>query len=141
VEDLKKIPHDSSLRNPLLAQVYFAGWIKRWGSGTTRILELCRQQGLPEPEFRSEKDRFELVFYKDPYTEERLQEMGLNERQVRAGLWVKEHGSITNREYRELSGLSDEGARQDLTVLIEKGVLQRKGRGRSTYYVLGEIGD
>jgi len=142
VEDLKKSPHDSSLRNPLLAQVfYFAGWIERWGSGTTRILELCHQQGLPEPEFRSEKDRFELVFYQSPYTEERLREMGLNERQVRAVLWVKEHGRITNRKYRELSGLSDEGARQDLTVLIEKGVLQRKGKGRSTHYILGKVGD
>ncbi len=142
VEDLKRSPHDSSLRNPLLAQVfYFAGWIERWGSGTTRILELCRRQGLPEPAFRSEKGRFELVFYQDPYSEERLRNMGLNDRQVKAVLWVKEHGRSTNREYRELSEVSAEAARQDLTVLVARSILQRKGNGRSTSYVLSELGD
>lgn len=141
VEDLKKTPHDSRLRNPLLAQVfYFAGWIERWGSGTTRIVELCRQQGLPEPDFRSEKGRFEIIFSKDPYTEERLREIGLNERQVKAVLWVKEHGRITNKEYRELSGLSDEGARKDLRALVGKGVLQLEGKGRSAHYVLRKVG-
>jgi len=138
VEDLKKSPHDSSLRNPLLAQVfYFAGWIERWGSGTTRILELCRQQGLPEPEFRSEKRRFELVFYKDPYTEERLQEMGLNERQVRAVLWAKEHGEIANKEYQEVCGVSSRTASRDLADLVDRGIFAQLGTtGRGTSYVL-----
>ncbi len=114
VEDLKKSPHDSRLRNPLLAQVfYFAGWIERWGSGTTMIVELCRQQGLPEPDFRSEKGRFEVIFYKNPYTEERLREMGLNERQLKAVLYVKERGKITNKEYQELTGASKPTATRD----------------------------
>jgi ATP-dependent DNA helicase RecG len=142
VEDLKRSPHDSSLRNPLLAQVfYFAGWIERWGSGTTRIVELCRRQGLPEPDFRSEKGRFEVVFYQDPYTGERLREMGLNERQVKAVLYVKEQGSITNREFRELTGLSDEATRKDLAELTEKGLLRVEGKGRSTRYVFPKPGD
>jgi Predicted transcriptional regulator containing an HTH domain and an uncharacterized domain shared with the mammalian protein Schlafen len=34
----------------LLAQAfYYAGHIERWGTGTARILALCREQGLPEP--------------------------------------------------------------------------------------------
>ncbi len=142
VEDLKKSPHDSRLRNPLLAQVfYFAGWIERWGSGTTMIVEFCRQQDLPEPDFRSEKGRFEVIFYKDPYTEERLREMGLSERQVKAVLYVKEEGDITNREFRELTGLSDEAARKDLVELAEKRLLRVEGKGRSTRYVLPKLGD
>jgi len=138
VEDLKKTPHDSSLRNPLLAQVfYFAGWIERWGSGTTMIVELCRQQGLPEPDFRSEKGRFEVIFYKDPYTEERLREMGLNERQVKAVLWVKEGGKITNKEYQELTGASKPTATRDLDTLVTLAILQKMGTtGRGTYYQL-----
>jgi len=34
-------PHPSVLRNPLIAQAfYFAGIIERWGTGTTRIIDV-----------------------------------------------------------------------------------------------------
>lgn len=138
VEDLKKSPHDSRLRNPLLAQVfYFAGWIERWGSGTTMIVEFCRQQDLPEPDFRSEKGRFEVIFYKDPYTEERLQEMGLNERQVKAVLRVKERGEIANKEYQEVCRISSRTASRDLADLVDRGIFEQLGTtGRGTSYAL-----
>ncbi len=145
VADLKKTPHDSRLRNPLLAQAfYFAGWIERWGSGTTRIVGLCQQQGLPEPEFRSQNGRFEVLFLKDQYTEDYLRTMGLDERQMKAVLFVKESGSITNREFRELTGVSDEMARRALSGLTEKGLLAVKGKGRSVRYEVRmpeDIGD
>jgi len=52
VEQLRQPQHLSRPRNPLLAQAfYYAGYIERWGTGTARILTLCREQGLPEPEF------------------------------------------------------------------------------------------
>ncbi|HET6385857.1 MAG TPA: ATP-binding protein [Armatimonadota bacterium] len=43
VEDLLR-PHRSHPRNPLMAQAfYFASVVERWGSGTTRMAELCRE--------------------------------------------------------------------------------------------------
>jgi len=89
----------------LLAQAfYYAGYIERWGTGTARILALCRGQGLPEPEFDAGSYHFCVHFLKDPYTPERLRRMGLNERQIQAILYVKRHGSIGNREYQNLTG-------------------------------------
>ena len=67
--------------------------------------------------------------------------MGLNERQTKAVMYVKEKGRITNKEYRKLTGLSDEGARIDLSELSKKGLLHPKGKGRSVHYVLGTVGD
>ncbi len=135
-------PHRSVLRNPLIAQAfYFAGLIERWGTGTTRIIELCRQQGLPEPEFQHQQGGFLVTFSKDPYTPERLRALGLNERQIQAVLYVKEHGKITNREFRALTGISDEGARLDLKRLVELGILEPRGKGRSVYYALRRVGD
>jgi len=140
-EDLRG-PHRSVLRNPLIAQVfYFAGLIERWGSGTLKIMDLCRQQGLPEPAFENEQGGFRVTFAKDPYTPERLRQMGLNERQVKAVMYVKERGSISNREYRELNAVSDEAARLDLKQLVETGVLIGEGKGRSVRYVLSRVGD
>ena len=101
------------------------------------IVEFCRQQGLPEPDFRSEKGRFEVTFYKDPYTEERLREMGLSERQVKAVLYVKERGRVTNKEYQELTGASKPTATRDLEKLAVLAVLQKIGTtGKGTYYQL-----
>ncbi len=135
-------PHSSVLRNSLIAQVfYFAGIIERWGTGTTRIIRLCREQGLPEPEFNNWQGGVRVVFLKDPYTLERLRQMGLNERQVKAVLFVKKHGTISNSDYRRLTGVSDETARQDLIGLMKCNLLKVQGKGRATKYVLGKSGD
>jgi ATP-dependent DNA helicase RecG len=60
---------------------------------------------------------------------------------MKAAMYVKEKGRITNKEYRELSGLSDEGARIDLSELVEKGLLKTKAKGKSAHYVLEKLGD
>lgn len=135
--EMLKGEHYSKPRNKLIAMVfYYAGLIERWGTGTKRMVELCKEQGLPEPEFKEFGDGFSVTFYKDIYNEEYLRKMGLNERQIKAVLYVKERGKITNKEYRELNGLSDEGARQDILKMLQLGILKQKGKGRAVYYVL-----
>ncbi|GIV20032.1 MAG: hypothetical protein KatS3mg023_1783 [Armatimonadota bacterium] len=130
------------LRNPLIAQAfYFAGIIERWGTGTTRMVRLCQEQGLPQPEFQNWQGGVRVVFSKDPYTPERLRMLGLSERQIQAVLYVKERGSITNRNYRQLTGLSDEGARLDLKALVEMGIFVMQGKGRGAVYVVRKLGD
>jgi ATP-dependent DNA helicase RecG len=61
---------------------------------------------------------------------------GLNERQIEAVLYVGEHGRITNREYRQLFGVSNYTAAIDLKELVEKQLLVAEGRGRGRYYRL-----
>lgn len=101
IEDLLRRPHDSRPRSPLLARVfYYAGWIEHWGSGTIRILDLCRRQGLPDPQFQSGSSRFEVLFNKDLYSDELLHAAGLNDRQLQAVVHVKDHGRITIRHIR-----------------------------------------
>ncbi len=138
VEDLKKPEHPSVRRNPLLADAFFyAGLIERWGTGTTRIVRLCRERGLLDPEFVAEPYSFQVLFLKDPYTPERLRAIGLNERQVRAVLYVKEHGTISNRDYQTLTGASKPTATRDLNELVVSGVFRREGEhGRGTRYLL-----
>ena len=115
--------------------------LEEWGTGTTRIIELCKAQELPEPEFTEQAGSFKVVFIKDPYAPERLRAMGLNERQIKAVLYVKEHGEITNRDYRRLARVSDETARHELKALVEQNLLKVQGKGRATKYVFGKSGD
>lgn len=112
LEKLKQ-EHLSRLRNRKIAEMFFyAGWIEQWGSGTLKIVRECVKAGLPEPEFTETQGALWLTFRQDVLTEEYLRSLGLNERQIKGMLWVKEKGAITNRDYRELNGLSDKGARQ-----------------------------
>lgn len=137
IDDLYKKAHKSVIRNKLIAQAFYdIGYIEKYGSGTIKIIDLCKQHGIPSPEFKEAFGGFSVVFRKDIYTEEYLEELGLNERQVKAVMYVKEKGKITNREYREMTGLSDEGVRIDVNELVEKGILLLKGKGRGAHYVL-----
>lgn len=137
IEQLK-IEHGSKPRNKLLAMVfYYAGLIEKWGSGTKRMTSLCVEQGLPEPEFKEEMGGLSVRFYKDIYTEENLRKMGLNERQIKAVMYVKEKGKITNREYQEINGLKKRQATDDLKELENKKIIERVGiTGKGTYYTL-----
>ncbi len=132
-----KEQHGSFLRNPLIAKVfYLAGLIEQYGSGTVRMVEWMKEAGLPEPEYKEGKGGFSVYLYKDAYNEESLKKMGLSERQIRTVKFVKDKGKITNKDYREITGLSDEGARIEINQLVRKEILLSKGKGRNVHYVL-----
>lgn len=136
IEDLKK-NHLSKPRNKLLADIfYFSGFIEAWGRGTLKIVEKCREQGLPEPEFLNEHGVMSVTFYKDKWNEKHLHGLGLNERQIKAVHYIKEHGRITNSDYQKLNNVSERTALRDLDDLIRKEVAQKKGEKKGTHYQL-----
>jgi len=60
----------------------------------------------------------------------------MNERQVRALNYVRDNGSITNREYRMISpGVTPETLRLDLVDLVDRGLLLKIGAKKGTYYI------
>ena len=137
VEKLKT-EHLSKPRNKLLAEIFFyAGFIEAWGRGTIKIVEKCLEQGLPEPDFMEENGVMTVTFYKDKWNEENLKKLGLNERQIKAVMYVKERGKITNKKIQELFAISRETATRDLTYLTEKNILKSSGsKGAGAYYIL-----
>jgi ATP-dependent DNA helicase RecG len=137
VEKLKT-NHLSIPRNTLLAKIfYYAGFIESWGHGTIKIVENCIEQGLPEPDFVEENGVMTVTFYKDKWNEENLKKLGLNARQIKAVMYVKENGRITNKNIQELFKVSRETATRDLIFLLEKDILlSSKIKGAGAYYVL-----
>ena len=140
IEQLKQ-KHSGRQRNPLIAAVfYYANLIESWGSGTLKMIDLCKEQNLPEPEFVERKEglgEFTVVFHKDIFNEEELRKRGLNERQIKAVIYVKGNGKITIREYKELYPLlSDKTLSRDLAELVKKGVLKEIGNKKGRKYEL-----
>lgn len=138
IEDLYKKEHKSVIRNKLVAQMFYdIGYIEKYGSGTIKIIDLCKRHGIPSPEFKEAFGGFSVIFRKDIYTEEYLRSLGLNERQIKAVMHVKEKGRITNKEYQELIGVSRITASRELQDIVKKGVLHMIGRvGKGTKYIL-----
>ncbi|RPH48680.1 MAG: transcriptional regulator [Desulfobacteraceae bacterium] len=137
IENLKT-NHLSKPRNKLLAEVfYYAGFIEAWGRGTIKIVEKCLEQGLPEPDFKEESGVMTVTFYQDRWSEEKIRKLGLNERQVKAVMYVKEKGKITNKEYSKFANLNSRTSLRDLNNLCEKRIFEKAGTtGRNTYYIL-----
>jgi ATP-dependent DNA helicase RecG len=134
--------HPSKPNNPDIANAFFrSGNVEAWGRGIEKITSQCLETGLPTPVFKVEGNDFWLIFRKDRLNEQSLSKLGLNERQIKAVVYVKEKGKITNLQYLEINeGITDRTALRDLDFLIEKNVFQRIGEKKATYYELFNVG-
>jgi ATP-dependent DNA helicase RecG len=135
--DALKRSHSSRPRNPIIADVAFkGGYIDAWGRGTIKIIDTCKEAELPEPEMQELDGGFSITLFKNTLTEEKLTKLGLNARQIKAVLFVKEKGKITNKEYQEINETSDRTALRDLENLIELNVFVKEGEKKGTNYKL-----
>lgn len=130
--------HASRPYNPDIANALFrSGYIESWGRGTIKIIKECNQAGIPEPVFGYDSSDISLEFRKDIYNEKHLQSLDLNERQVKAILFTKDKGKITNSEYQTLNNCSRNTATNDLTELVDKELLKSSGqKGAGAFYTL-----
>ena len=65
-EDLKS-DHNSRPRNPIIANAcFFAGYIDTWGRGTLKIINSCKEAGLPEPEIKEMNGGLSVTLFKIP---------------------------------------------------------------------------
>lgn len=137
LEALKR-QHPSVPRNPLIADVCFkGGYIDAWGRGTIKILDTCHKAELPEPLIIEQDGGFLVELFQDRFTEDQLKKADLNERQIKAILYVKEYGKINNFQYQEFFEVSRATATRDLTALVEKDIMVSSGtKGAGSYYQL-----
>jgi Fic family protein len=98
------------------------GWLEYFSNGVAVSIEAVKKKviGLSK-DIKLLKDKGQIA---------------LTDRQMKIVEKIIEKGTITNREVREAFGLSDEGVRKEITKLIKLGVIKRKSKGRSIYYIL-----
>ncbi|MHB8599721.1 MAG: ATP-binding protein [Ktedonobacteraceae bacterium] len=163
VEQMERGEVTSKLRNPVLANLLkdVPGYMERLGSGIRFMLSETKGLGQPAPQFR-EKGEFVVTFYKAPdedmnetrtmpsnrlrqgeiwggervVASERPESLDQNERFVLAMRYVYENNLITNREYREITNISEPTAYRDLETLVAQGMLKRVGKTRGRAYKL-----
>ena len=138
---VENIKEEHFSRNPrLVAGLFHWGYIEELGLGIDRMLEVMEQAGHSPPKFDARPYSFALALHNER-SKPKLPEWSrdTNRRQARALQYIRENGSITNREFRALiQTVSAETLRLDLADLVNKGMLNRVGAKKGTYYVLND---
>ena len=129
----------SEIRNRAIARVFKElGYIEQWGSGLQRIRNTCLAQGLKVPRIREQGDFVDVEFYR-PAAEsvgkvpESIGNISDNEQAILNHLQTQP--TITSKRVETLVGVKEARARRILKEMTEKGLVEKRGSGRSTYYV------
>ena len=128
-------------RNPIIARMlYYSKDIESFGTGLKRIAEACDTVGV-RYEFRKMKSGFVVCFYrsrgeadkkpikadKKPIKEVRCE---------RIIQYVREYGSITNKEARYLLELADSTVKRLLKEMVDDKILVVEGEHKARRYLL-----
>ena len=136
----------SMLRNPRISEIFHdTNLAETKGTGIGAMRRLMKEAGLMPPTFESnhEANKFTARLLLHHFlSKENMEwlaqyaEFGLvNERKL-ALVFVREVGAIDNATYRQLdSSITHARARLEIHKLCDLGFIEKKGQGRSTYYI------
>jgi len=136
IEDLKR-KHSSRPHNPILASAFFkGGLIEAWGRGTIKIINECKNAGLPEPLIENVSGGISVTLFKNiskKTIDFRPEE--LNTRQLKALEFIREKGKIRNADYQILNDVSKRTASRELKEMVDKGFIELSGMGAGANYI------
>jgi ATP-dependent DNA helicase RecG len=127
--------HGSIPRNDLVSKVfYIRNLIEKWGTGTNKMIDLCREQDLPPPEFTEYSGGFSVTFkFKESIGPGHIfkpVEDTLTPRQKEIFTLIKAKGELTFRDMNLNLGnsITTRTLMRELKYLTEKGVLDVHGQ-------------
>jgi len=128
-------PHNSRPRNHRIARAFFLnGYIEHWGTGTLRMIQLCKEAGSPKPEFAEMSGCFVVTFRKSRIDKKYHKAAVPIERQQQIIDYIRKNGRITGQNYAQLIDISKRTANRDLATLVKKGILRQVGKGKFSYF-------
>lgn len=148
---LRSLDYTPCSRNPILARAlsYFER-IEEQGDGIRRIVDEVTNVGLPGVEFRIVDGHFAVIFAGPGQRLSKLRplqprtiyeiapaEVGrLNDNQKEVIRRLLDKGDVDTTGLAESLNVSPQAVRKDLAVLQKRGIIEKRGRARATYYVL-----
>jgi len=136
---VENIKDEHFSRNPRIVNGLFQwGYIEELGLGIDRMIEVMEQAGHQPPNFDARPYSFAVTLQNEREKPKQPDWMrNTNHRQAKALQYIRDNGSITNREYRTLiDGVSAETLRLDMVDMVEKGILIKVGSKKGTHYIL-----
>lgn len=125
--------HGSILRNPLMAEIfYIAGKMEKTGRGLQLISGKMKELGVKLPEWKSENGKTCLTIFKTTIRKT------ISERALKFLSSCHKGDSFGKRDYIQAfdNAISETSAKNDLSAMVNMGVVEQVGRGPSTRYVV-----
>lgn len=142
LQDLRK-QHQSYPRNEEIATIFYdRGWVEGWGTGTTRMIGYCQNNGTPEPEFQEYSGGFAVTFrFKESMGGEQKAESTkrreLSVRQMKILEILSKKQSSANEIFDQLNDVTSVRTVQlDLAALEKLSLVESTGKGRATLWRL-----
>jgi len=129
----------SEVRNKVIARVFKElGYIEQWGTGIKRIKSSCISYGLKEPLILEKGDFVDVELFRKTTDYDGLTTDydGLEIEEKKVIEQINKNGNISTKELKELLNIGDTKAKEIFKSMMDKNLIERKGRGRSISYVL-----
>lgn len=137
----------SIIRNPHIAEIlHETRYAETKGSGIRVMRQKMEQSGLAVPTFDSDRDtdQFSATFLFHHFLDEndiewlaKFKDVDLTEDQIRALIFVREVGAISNSVYRSITHTDTLTASKSLRKLRSIEILKEEGSGTKTTYIPG----
>ena len=135
-----KQSHDSFPYNHTIAQVLFLStYLENWGTGVNRMVDLCRKQGLPEPEYQSDGYTVKIIFWKSAQktndgngTVDTPVNVGVNEQSVLK--MILNDSNVTAKQVANAINITQRQAERIFSSLTKKGLIARIGSDKTGYW-------
>lgn len=139
-----KSAHPSIPYNPTIAEVLFrSGYLENWGSGAKRIIDLCKEHGIPEPIWVDNHGFISICFFKSnkAYAQNVLKDVlkELTDRQRVIIDNVLKDANVTIAQLAENLDVDERTIRRDITTLQKSGILHREGGRKDGQWVISII--
>jgi ATP-dependent DNA helicase RecG len=123
-------------RNPDIAHVlYVRGLIERWGIGARRMIEECRANKLPDPEWQEVAGGIRLTLRLPEHGARPVSDLNLRARDFLANLIPGTRFSLADYHQGIASQVTERTARRDIYEMLQLQMIEEIGRGRNLIYI------
>lgn len=146
-----KVEHNSRPRNPKIAEACFlAGYIDAWGRGTLKIINACKEAGLPVPEIKEVNGGIEVTLFNNPHpeiSEGFRNDFGMISERIRNDFGkdialtfdiIVSHPEYSSQQIAKEIGKTPRTIENYLAKLREAGIIVRKGPKLGGHWVITE---
>lgn len=139
----------SKIRNKVIAEIFNKmDLIEQWGTGIQRIINRAKEYGLPKPEFMEIGETFRVNLYRKKADKKPIKKADkkpiktADKKPIKVNrenlimAYIKENGSISNMEARQILNLAESTTKRFLKNMVNEGLLLEKGERKSRIYVL-----
>ncbi|MCQ2259628.1 MAG: putative DNA binding domain-containing protein [Bacteroidaceae bacterium] len=141
--EIRKLePYVTYPRNKSIAQVlYLTAYLERWGTGVERIVQICKEYGVPEPEWTATTHDVTVTFWRKSKETESLNgenfgENKLTERQQLIYNTLKTNGENTAKSLARILGMSQRTVEREISILRNQGYIDKEGTKSGVWKVL-----